>query len=128
MKVQSTDCTFFFLYDIFTYGDNMELKKFDGKLISLTDKNGDTFEGICSYNSADCNEHEYGISEDGVEIFHFLFYLSDIESINCINKFSAPYGRLEELTAADEVLREQALEDEDSVHKKRLINYINDNT
>jgi len=51
-----------------------ELSYYDGRLIRLTDASGAVYEGICAHNSADYNEHEFGVYEEGIEIFHFLFY------------------------------------------------------
>lgn len=101
----------------------MKLKCYDNKLVCI---NG-IYEGYASYNSKDYNFHEYGRDEDGLEIFGFLFFRSDINSISKIKDFSKPYGKLEELVAMDNESISDALESEDEIHINRLINYLKDN-
>lgn len=71
----------------------MRLKQFDGQCVSITDANGDVFDGYCSYNSDEYNEHEFGRREEGLEIVNFLFYRSDIKTIESLEVHKGPYGK-----------------------------------
>ena len=51
------------------------------------------YDGICSYNSADYNEHEYGRNEDGLQILNLLFYRSDISEVESLEEHEGPYGK-----------------------------------
>ena len=46
----------------------MDLSKFDGKHVRVTDKWGETFTGMASYGKYDFLECEYGGEEDGIFI------------------------------------------------------------
>lgn len=59
----------------------MELSKFDGKHVRITDKWGDTFTGMAEYGNHSFLECEYGGEEDGVFIEDCLIYHSQIVSI-----------------------------------------------
>ena len=52
----------------------MNLKKYDDKLVRITDKFNDVFEGICMYNDKDYTEHEFGINEESLQMPSMLFY------------------------------------------------------
>ena len=113
----------------------MNLTKYDGKCIRLTDKYGETFEGICSYNSIDYTYHEYGVEEESIQIICFLFYKSQIKEIKSLEnhkgpygRFSKPYGLLEELTVEDGVdLIDEIMSSEEEEHINRLLDYMYDN-
>ncbi|MBQ7459849.1 MAG: hypothetical protein IJS72_00555 [Oscillospiraceae bacterium] len=82
----------------------MELSKYDGKCVRIITRWSETVEGICSYDSEEYAEHEFGRCEEALEIERFLFYISDIADIESLEghtgpygRFSAPFGRLEEL-------------------------------
>lgn len=103
----------------------MNLKKYDKKLVRITCIDGKIYEGFSIYNSPEYTFHEYGKNEESLEIFHFLFYEKDIKKIEIIDKFSKPFGEIEEETANDIDLLEQALDfDEDDVHVYRLLCYL----
>ena len=103
----------------------MNLKKYDNKLVQITCTDSKVYEGICSYNNKDYCFHEFGRSEESLEIFHFLFYKCDITKIKLINKFSEPFGEIEKETCEDIDLLEQALDfDEDDIHVYRVLCYL----
>ena len=105
----------------------MNIKKYDGKCVQITDKyNNKVYEGLCQYNSHDYTFHEYGKDEDSLEIFHFLFYKSDIKKIKIIDRFTEKYGEIEKETAMDMDMLEQALDDEDDIHVYRLLLCLED--
>ena len=59
----------------------MDLSKFDGKHVRITDKWGKIFTGMAEYENYDFLECEYGGDEDGLFIEDFLIYNSQIASI-----------------------------------------------
>ena len=86
----------------------MDLKQYDGKCVRVTDISGGVYEGICVYNSAEYDEHEFGVCEEGLDLISFLFCKSDIKKVESLEenngpygRFSGPFGKLEE-TAAEE--------------------------
>ena len=87
---------------------NLDIEQFDGQCVRITDENGDVFDGICTYNNADYNEHAYGECEDGLELAYMLFYRSQIRDVQSLEehtgpygKFLDPYGKMEELAVED---------------------------
>jgi len=87
---------------------NIDLEKFDGQCVRITDDRGDVFDGICTYNSDDYNEHEYGEFEDSLELAYMIFYRSQIKDVQSLEdhtgpygKFLDPYGKMEELAVED---------------------------
>ena len=94
------------------------LGKYDDKKILLEDIFGDKYEGICIHNNIDYNEHEYGVSEESIQLSHIIFYKSIIKDIKIVNDFSNKYGKLEEvvvesgLDLIDEVFEELGRENE----------------
>lgn len=101
----------------------MKLRCYDNKLVCIND----VYEGYATYNSKDYNFHEYGRNEDGLEIFNFLFFRSDIKSIKPLKDFSKPYSKIEELIAEDQESIEEAFDSEEEVYINRLIAYLKDN-
>ena len=59
----------------------MDLSKYDGKHVRLTDRWGKTFTGMAEYGNYDFLECEYGCDEDGIFIEDCLIYNSQIVSI-----------------------------------------------
>ena len=59
----------------------MDLKKYDGKHVRITDKWGETFAGMAEYGNSSFLECEYGGEEDGIFIEDCLIYHSQIVSI-----------------------------------------------
>ncbi len=59
----------------------MDLSKYNGKHVRITDKWGETFTGMASYANADFLECEYGGEGDGVFIEDCLIYRWQIVSI-----------------------------------------------
>ena len=60
---------------------NMDLSKYDGKHVRVTDRWGKTFTGMAEYGNCDFLECEYGGDEDGIFIEDCLIYNSQIVSI-----------------------------------------------
>lgn len=58
-----------------------DAQKLDGKFVRLTMTDGTVFEGEAMHDCADYCFHEFGRDEEAVEIDHWLFYLSDIRSL-----------------------------------------------
>ena len=80
----------------------MNLSKYDKKLVRITDKFNDIYEGICYYNSFEYNEHEYGVNEDSLEILQFSFYESIIKKVEEIDSIDK-YGYIEKLIIEDDI-------------------------
>lgn len=59
----------------------MDLSKYDGKHVRITDKWGETFVGLAEYGNIDFLKCEYGGGEDGIFIEDCLIYHSQIVSI-----------------------------------------------
>ena len=59
----------------------MDLAKYNGKHVRITDKWGETFTGMAEYGNHDFLECEYGGEEDGVFVEDCLIYNSQIVSI-----------------------------------------------
>ncbi len=59
----------------------MNLKKYDGKTVRLTTRDGEVFDGECGFSSAEYCLHEYGREEDALEIDCYLFFGSQIKKI-----------------------------------------------
>ena len=64
----------------------MDLLPYDGKLVRISDDNGDVFEGLAEHYSADYNMHEYGWDEDGLMIDNWLFLEKDIKEVKVIEE------------------------------------------
>ena len=86
----------------------LDLKRFDGKCVRITDTMGNVFEGVCSHNGEEYDEHEFGRAEEALQLPFFLFFDSDIASVESLEdhtgpwgKFSGPWGTLEEMSAED---------------------------
>ena len=59
-----------------------EIRKLNGyQFVRLTFADGNVFEGEAAHDPADYCFHEFGRDEEAVEIDHWLFYLSDVVSI-----------------------------------------------
>ena len=59
----------------------MDLSKYDGKHVRITDKWGETYTGMAEYGNHDFLECEYGGEEDSIFIEDSLIYNSQIVSI-----------------------------------------------
>ena len=59
----------------------MDLAKYDGKYVRITDNWGETFTGLAEYGNQSFLECEYGGREDGIFIGDCLIYHSQIVSI-----------------------------------------------
>ena len=59
-----------------------EIRRLNGyQWVRLTCIDGTIFEGEAAHDPADYCFHEFGRDEEGVEIDHWLFYLTDIRSV-----------------------------------------------
>lgn len=107
----------------------MKLSDFDGKCVRIVDNHGDVFEGICIYNCAEYNELELGHFEEGLQLSCLSLYKSEIREITSLEdrqgpygKFSAPYGKLEEITVEDGIdLIDEVFLSEEPEHIYRLL-------
>ena len=107
----------------------MKLSQFDGQCVQIEDCNGDVFEGYCSYKSAEYNDIEFGCDEEGLQMPNMLFYKSDIRKVTSLEdhegpygKFSAPYGKLEEMAVEDGLtMIDEVLLSEEPEHIYRLL-------
>ncbi len=81
----------------------MDLAKYDGECVRITLNDGEVYEGVCMHDPAEYIAHEIGGDEDALEMSQWIFYNSQIYSVEIIGEdgFSAPYGRLEEETLKD---------------------------
>ena len=110
----------------------VDLKKFDGKCVRIIDSSGDAFDGICSHNSEEYDEHEYGRCEESLQIENFLFFKRDIKDIQSLEensgphgRFLDPYGKLEIMTVEDGIDSiEDVLFSEEDAHVIRLLNCL----
>ena len=106
----------------------MNLKKYDDKLVRITDKFNDVFEGICMYNDKDYTEHEFGKNEESLQLPSMLFYKGIIKKVEELDKFSSPYGKLEELVVEDGIdMIEEVFYCEEDEHIYRLLLCLEDN-
>ena len=62
----------------------MNLSRYDGVTVRLTTKDGEVFEGECTHEDAEYCEHEYGKAEDALDVDGWLFYRSQIGSVERI--------------------------------------------
>ena len=90
----------------------MDLSKYDGKYVRLTDKWGETFAGMAEYGNHDFLECEYGGKEDGIFIENNLIYHSQIVSIEEIEV----HGTVE-LWTDRMILRRYRPEDADALYQ-----------
>ena len=105
----------------------MNITKYDDKLVRITDKDNNQYEGICYYNNKDFNDCEYGRNEESLDITCIKFYKSFIKKVEIINSFSNEYGKLEELIAEDgDDLIDEVFNSEEDEHIYRLLKYIVD--
>ena len=106
-----------------------KLSKYDGACVRIVLKDGDVFEGFCSHNSAEYNEHEYGRAEESLQILSFLIFKSQIRDIESLEgregpygMFSEPYGVLEEMTVEDGIdAIAEVLFSEETEHIRRVL-------
>lgn len=91
----------------------MDLTKFDGKHVRITDKWGRTFTGMAEYGNCDFLECEYGGDEDGLFIEDDLIYNSQIAAIEEIEA----HGTVE-LWTERMILRRYRPEDAEALHQR----------
>ena len=91
----------------------MELSKYDGKHVRVTDKWGETFTGMAHYGDYDFLECEYGGEEDGIFIEDCLINHSQITSIEEIEV----HGTVE-LWTDRMTLRRYIPEDADALYRR----------
>ena len=90
----------------------MDLLKYDGKHVRVTDKWGETFTGMAEYGNHDFLECEYGGEEDGIFIEDRLIYHSQIVSIEEIEVHGTA-----ELWTERMILRRYRSEDADDLYR-----------
>ena len=116
-----------FSCDIMALGGIMNLVKYHGKLVRITDVDHHQYEGICSHSNEAFNECEYGIGEESLDILCIKFYKFDIKKVEIINHFSKEYGELEEsIVESGEDLIEEVFESEENEHIYRVLKCIID--
>ncbi len=86
----------------------MNLLDYDNKYVRITYVDGYVFEGDCTYNSLEYNEHEFGHSDEGLEIANFLLWKKDIVEIESLEDHDGPYGKF---TSAYGTIEEMNVED-----------------
>ena len=91
----------------------MELLKYDGKHVRLTDIYGKTFTGMARYGVYEFLMHEYGGVEDGLFIEDYLIYNSQIASIEEIEVHGTVELWTEQMT-----LRRYRPEDAEQLHQR----------
>ena len=57
------------------------LKKYDNKKVRILCIDGNTYEGLCEYNSRDYDYHEFGRDEESLQLMVYLFLATDYESL-----------------------------------------------
>ena len=110
----------------------MDIERYDGLHVRITDIFGDVYEGICEYDSVDYCEHEYGIDEDALRFPGLLLRNSIIAEVVSLEdcdgpygKFSEPFGKLEEIAFEDgPILIDELLFCEEDEHVMRMLNCI----
>ena len=91
----------------------MDLSKYEGKHVRITDIYGENFTGMASYGMREFLMHEYGEDEDGVFIGDVLIYRSQIASIEEIEV----HGTVE-LWTERMVLRRYCPEDAEPLYRR----------
>ena len=62
----------------------MDLSVYDGKTVRIKTVWGEIFEGEAVHDSEEYCEHEYGWAEESLNLNHWLFRRSDIESVELL--------------------------------------------
>ncbi len=91
----------------------MDISKYDGKHVRLTDKWGKTFTGMAEYGNRDFLECEYGPEEDGLFIEDCLICSSQIASIEEIEVHGTA-----ELWTENLLLRRYRPEDAEELYRR----------
>ena len=107
----------------------MKLSDFDDKRIRLITISNEVFEGNCTYNNIDYNEHEYGRREESLVMSNIMFFKRDIKLVSVIKNYTDEnYGKLEEDVLEDGILLiDEVLTSEDNEAIIRLLKCIEDN-
>ena len=90
----------------------MDISKYDGKHVQITDKWGEIFTGLATYGNCDFLECEYGGEEDGIFIGNVLIYNSQIVSIEETEVHGSAELRTERM-----ILRRYRPEDADDLYR-----------
>ena len=112
----------------------MDLSIFEGKHVRVTDKFGSIYEGICSHNSVDYDEFEFGVNEEALQFPGLVIWKSLIVSVESLEDvdgpyghFSAPFGEVEESAFQDGPgLIDELLFCEEDETVMRMLNCIED--
>lgn len=113
----------------------MNLKKFDGKCVRITDALGEIYEGYAAYQSEEYVFHEYGRDQEALLLTPILFYKDDIENIESLENVNGPYGHFSEKYGLleEQCLKwgsdmiEEVFESEDDAGILRMLACMNDN-
>ena len=73
----------------------MNLLKLDDQYVRITTKQGEIFDGVCDWSGAEYCMHEIGREEEALAIDHWMFFKSEIETVEAIPETTAFlwYGR-----------------------------------
>lgn len=112
----------------------MSLSQYDGQCLRITDTFGVAYEGVCRYNSAEYNEHEFGRDEECLQMVYMLFYTDDIVELTSLEgrtgphgRFSKRYGALERMAAKDGIdLVDEVFYCEEDEHVCRMLLCLED--
>ena len=66
-----------------------DLSAFDGAFVRITCRDGGVFDGVCAYDSDEYCEIELGADEDALEIDNWVFYRSDIRTVETVDEKQA---------------------------------------
>ena len=110
----------------------MDLRQYDGQCVRITVLNGDIFDGVCTYKSAESSARESGRCEEGLQIIYYVFYKSDIKSIESLENHTGPYGKFRDPYGKFEVMTVESGIDsiiavlfcDDNEHVMRLLNCL----
>ncbi|MBP3891592.1 MAG: hypothetical protein J6D29_05410 [Solobacterium sp.] len=112
----------------------MNLKEFDQQCVRITTTDGEVYEGIVSFDSAEYVYHEYGRKEEALRMTPLLFYKRDIANIKSLEEVNGPYGHYSEKYGLFEKkcfdwgtdLIEEVLDCEDDIQIYRMLLYMDD--
>lgn len=113
----------------------MKLKDFDNKCVCITTVTGEVYEGVASYCSEEYVFHEFGCSQEALQLTPILFYRDDISDITSLEDVSGPFGHYSEKYGLLEKMCldwgtdmiEEVLESDDDEQKLRMLVCMNDN-
>ena len=114
------------------------VKEYDGQIVRVRDKWGQTLTGIADTFSAEYALHEYGREEEGILMNGCLVYAGDIESIQLLSSFiiiratetwqqaGAYYVRIQAMAKKHHITLRQEFDDHDGPDTKYIVVTDND--